>query len=383
MQSFDWLNPTKLIFGKDTINRIGEEIKTQNVSKVLLIAGCGSIKTNGTYETVINSLGRIGIEWFELWSVKPNPVLSKVNEAIEIIRKNDIQAVLAVGGGSVIDTAKAAAAGSFMENVWDIFESKLSVQVRKALPIFIVLTISASGSEMSPFAVITNEEKRQKWDIMGSALYPKISIIDPSVQGKLPWYQTFNGAIDAMSHIMEYYFSADASSETTLSVSEALLRTIIKVTDRLYTDPTEYESRASLAWATTLALNGTSAAGMGNGDWASHRIAMGLSAIDPSIAHGAGLAVIFPAWITYCSDAAPELFKRWAKMVWNCESVDGAVDALKTKINHWRGPASFRELGVSHAQLEIIAHTISDFGVIGSVKKLNEQDVKKILELVF
>jgi alcohol dehydrogenase YqhD (iron-dependent ADH family) len=383
MQDFVWYNPTKLILGRGVISQIGEELHRDGRKKVLVIGGAGSIKKNGVYAAVADSLQKAGIDWNELWDVKPNPVLSKVLEGIDIAKSLKVDAVVGIGGGSVIDTAKAIAAGVFETDVWDIFNSKLARTVVHALPIYTVVTISASGSEMSPFAVITNENKKQKYDIMGSALFPRVSIVDPAVQRNLPWNQTFNGAFDAMSHIMEYYFAAQLSSEITLSLSESMLLSIIKIVDRLLIDPTEYESRANLAWAATLALNGTSAAGLGNGDWASHRIAMGLSAIYPSIAHGAWLAAIFPAWITYCSDAGGDIFKRWAKMVWGSENIGDAVNAMKSKIHDWHGPTSLAELGVKRSQVEMIAKTIADFGVIGSVKKLNEQDIKKIIELAF
>jgi len=310
MQNFDFMNPTKLVFGKNTMSRIGEEIKYGGYGKVLMIAGGGSIRKNGVYDQVTESLKASGIEWFEVWDVRSNPVLGKVREMIELAKQAECDAILSVGGGSVIDSGKTVSAGYYMDDIWQAFESQNPVM--EALPHYTVLTISATGSEMNMVAVLTNEKEKKKWAILGPALYPKVSIIDPSVQASLPWSQTVNGAVDALSHIMEYYF-VGGESETTLALDESLSRTIIRMTDQLRENPDDYESRANLAWAATLAFNGISGVGQGMGDWASHGIEHSLSAVNPDIPHGAGLGVIFPAWIEHCQKQNPAIFKRWAK----------------------------------------------------------------------
>jgi alcohol dehydrogenase YqhD (iron-dependent ADH family) len=379
MHNFDFLNPTKLIFGKDTIGRIGEEIKSGGARKVLLIAGGGSIKKNGVYDQTVASLKDIGIEWVETWGVKPNPVLSKVREMIDLAKKEKVDAILAVGGGSVIDSGKAVATGMCIDDVWQAFEARDQL-VEKAMPVYSVLTISATGTEMDQYAVLTNEEENKKWNIAGPALYPKVSIVDPSVQTTLPWDQTVNGALDAMSHIMEYYFIG-GRSETTLALDESLFRTIVQMTDELKSKPDDYESRANLAWAATLALNGTSGAGQGGGDWASHGIEHGISALNPEVAHGAGLGVVFPAWITYCQDANPALFKRWAKNIWDAESVEDGVSAMKAKLKEWGAPTTLAELGVKRPQIRDIAVNTVEFGLTGAVKQLTEDDIVNLLSL--
>jgi alcohol dehydrogenase YqhD (iron-dependent ADH family) len=379
MHNFDFLNPTKLIFGKDTIGRIGEEIRSGGVGKVLLVAGGGSIKKNGVYDQTVVSLRGAGVEWVEAWGVRPNPVLSKVREMIDFAKKEKVDAILAVGGGSVIDSGKAVAAGMYIDDVWQAFEARDQL-VEKAMPLYSVLTISATGTEMNRYAVVTNEDQNKKWNIAGPALYPRVSIVDPSVQITLPWNQTVNGALDAMSHIMEYYFMG-GKSETTLALDESLSRTIVKATDELKAKPDDYESRANLAWASTLALNGISGAGQGGGDWASHGIEHGISALYPEVAHGAGLGVVFPAWITYCQDADPELFKRWARNVWGAESTGGGVSAMKAKIKEWGAAVMLAELGVKRSRVRDIAVNTVEFGLTGVLKQLTEDDIVELLSL--
>ncbi len=314
MENFTFYNPTKLIFGKNTIPKMGRELKKSGINKVLLLAGSGSIKSNGTYESAIQSLKNSGIEWSELWGVRANPLLSHAIEGISIVKDKNVNAILAVGGGSVIDEAKSIAAGYYLDNLWTAFEDKISID--KALPVYTILTLSGTCSEMDPYAVLTNDENLKKWNISGDALYPKVSIIDPEVQMSLPWHQTVNGAIDAMSHIMEFYFMGK-DEEATLSVDEALMKTIIQSVDKLQEEPCNYSARANLAWAATLGLNGISGVALHGGDWASHQIEHGISALHPEIAHGAGLAVVFPAWIYYMNRYNTDIFKRWAKNVWN------------------------------------------------------------------
>ena len=230
MISYNFYNPTKLVFGDDTIKQIGSLIKANGYKKVLLIAGGGSIKKNGVYDEVIKSFQENEIKWIENWGVKPNPNLDKVYECINLAKKEDVEAVVAVGGGSVIDTTKIVAAGVYCEDVWNVFER--TERITKALPIFTVLTLSATASEMNCSAVITNEQEQKKWGTGHPLLFPKVSIIDPSVQNSLPWNQTVNGALDAMAHILEFYFMG-TYEETVIAVNEALLNSIIKAVGKL------------------------------------------------------------------------------------------------------------------------------------------------------
>ena len=378
MYDFTFCNPTKLILGKDTIGQIGQEIKNAGIKKVLLLAGGGSIKKNNVYDAAVTSLKQSEVEWCELWGIQPNPILSKVNEAIEFCKKEKVEAVLAVGGGSVLDSAKAIAAGvAYKEDIWPLFETH--VPITKAIPVFSILTISATGSEMNGNAVITNVKKKRKFHIFGPAIYPKVSILDPTAQYTLPWHQTVNGAIDAMSHIHEFYFVG--ASETTVAVNEALLKTIVKCTDTLKKDPENYDARADLAWSATLALNGISGAGMGFGEWVCHGIEHGISALYPKIAHGAGLSIMFPAWMQYFKDQDSDMFTRWANNVWGKATKEEGIQALKDKYSSWGAPITLKEAGVTKTDIEFIGEHSVCYDCVGFHKKVTKEDIVKILEL--
>jgi alcohol dehydrogenase YqhD (iron-dependent ADH family) len=379
MRNFDFQNPTRIIFGKNTIGRIGQEIRRGGHKLILVVAGSGSIRKNGVHDAVIDSLRKSQLTALECWGVQPNPTLAKTREIIEVAARAGVDAVLAVGGGSVIDTAKAVAAGVYVDDIWKLFEDRKPVM--RALPIYTILTLSATGSEMNNYAVITREDEHKKWPIGGPALYPRVSIVDPSVQSSLPWEQTVNGAIDTISHTLEFYFQG--GGETTLALDESLLRTVVSMTDRLQKNGQDYDARASLAWASTLALNGLSGTGIGDGDWATHGIEHGLSAVCPDVAHGAGLGVLFPAWILYCQDANPASFERWAKNLWNADTVEDGVAAYRAKIKAWGGAVTLKELGVKEDQIDTIATSGFGTGVNGVIKKLSIDDVRRILRSAF
>jgi len=379
MQNFIFHNPTKIIFGKGTINQIGIEVKNNNLNKVLLLAGSGSIKRNGVYEQAVHSLKENNIEWFELWDVQSNPTLEHTNRAIAIIKNLGLKGIVAIGGGSVIDEAKAVAAGVFVDNIWDAYLGKISIS--QALPIFTVLTISATGSEMNIHSVISNEESKKKLPLSNQVLRPKVSIIDPSIQATLPWAQTVNGAIDILSHVMETYF-VGLNQEVTMALDESLMRTVIKCVDLLKNNEKDYEARASLAWAATLALNGIASSGIG-GDWACHRIEHSLSAIHTNIAHGAGLGIIFPAWIKYVHNENPETFNRWAKNVWDAASLEEALDLFQKKLMEWKAPTRLSEIGIQFEELDLISKNAFDTPTLGVVKKIYPKDVLEILKLAF
>lgn len=380
MENFEFYNPTKIIFGRNTIKQIGEVINEFGYKKIMLLAGGGSIKKNGVYNKVVKSLRANDIDWIEVWGVRPNPVLSKVREAIEIAKRSNVEALLAVGGGSVIDSAKAICAGVYLDDIWLAFEDK--VKIKKALPLFTVLTLSGTASEMNQWAVITNEDGRKKWSIGSSALFPRVSIIDPEVQFTLPWNQTVNGAIDALAHIMENYFLGSVE-EASLSICEALMRTIIKMVDKLKKDEKDYNSRANLIWCATMAHNGILGQTLKGGDWSSHRIEHGISALHPEVAHGAGLAIVFPSWIKYMKNYNPDIFKRFAKEVWNEKNIDKAVEKMKMTFKKWGAPSSLRDLGIRREEIKDIAENASKFRILGRLKKLNKKDIEKILTLAY
>jgi len=246
------------------------------------------------------------------------------------------------------------------------------------LPVFAILTISATGSEFDAGGVITNEEEHKKWFFMCPAVAPKVSIIDPSIQFTLPWYQTVNGSVDAMAHIMEPYF-VGGDNEITQGIIESLLRSIVTLTNRLQKNKNDYEARAGIAWAAALALSGIPQAGQGFADSTPHALEHAISAYNHTVSHGAGLAVTFPAWISYCYDANPKQFERWAKNVWEANTVEEAINKFKNQIKAWGHPTTLKELGVKEEQIRNIAQNALEFGLPTIVKKLGTDEMEEIL----
>ncbi len=381
MDNFVYSNPTKIIFGKQTISAIGQELKTANINKVLMLCGGSSIKRNGVYDEFVKSMNSAGIEFVEFWGVQANPVLKHSLEAIELIKKHDLQAIVAVGGGSTIDQAKSISVGRYADNLWDLFEGNDTP--KKAMPIYVILTISATGSEMNGACVITNEEEKKKWALLSTLIYPKVSIIDPEKQNTLPWNQTANGGIDAMAHIMENYFMS-TTQEVTMAYDESLMRSIILQIDNLQKDEKDYNARANFAWIATMALNGYSGIGIKSGDWATHKLEHGLSALHPEVAHGTGLGILFPAWIEYMDKVVnPPIFKRWAKQVWNCNSVEAALSAMRDKFEKWNSPTKLSAINIKENEIEAIADNIMLTVNLGMMKKLNRNDVIEILKIAY
>lgn len=384
MKNFDFHNPTRLIFGKDTIQNIGSYIESYGDKKVLLLYGKGSIFKNGVYDTVVNSLKENNISYVEMSGVKPNPVLSKVKETVDFMKEEKVDAILAVGGGSVLDTAKISAASYYYDgNPWDFYEGL--VKPEKALPIYGVLTISATGSEMNSGGVITNEEEKKKWGWGSKYTYPRLSIVDPSVQKSLPNNQTVNGAVDTLSHVFEAYFGGTKNTLMQDEFSEGIIRTVMNSARILVKDPKDYDARAELAWAATLALNGLNGLGR-DGDWASHGIEHSISAYY-DIAHGEGLSIVFPAWMTYVHKEDVDKFARMGEKVFNVqgntqeEKAKNAIKALKDFLSEIGAPVSLSEKNIGDENLRAMTQNALLRGPLGSLKKLHEEDVYEILKL--
>ncbi len=384
MRDFVFQNPTKIVFGNDKISKLGGEVR-KIASKVLLVYGRGSIKNNGVYDKVTNSLKRSNVNWVELSGVKPNPILSKVYEGIELAKRENVEAIVAVGGGSVIDTSKTiAAAYHYNGDIWDAFVGKYKVE--KSLPIFVVLTISATGSEMNGGAVITNEKTRQKYSFWTVASYPRVSILDPSVQFSLPQIQTANGAADAIAHVLELYFDGTPNTLILDEISEGIIRTIMNSTEILLDNPTDYEARANLVWSATLALNGINGTGRSGGDWASHAIEHSLSAIY-DIAHGSGLAIILPAWMEYVHNEDVRKFARFSRKVFDTDEVDDEKAALKgiESLKRWYRsiglPVTLKDASIPSEEIEKVVENASMRTPFGRLKRLEADDVREILKL--
>ena len=385
MQNFTFQNKTKLIFGKDKEKEVGKEVKKYS-DNILLHYGGGSIKKYGTYNKVVKSLEEVGVSITELGGVKPNPRLELVKEGIELCRKENIDFILAVGGGSVIDSAKTIAAGvDYQGDVWDFFAGK--AEIEGALPVATVLTIPAAGSESSPSAVITKEDENLKWDIGSEKIIPQFSILNPELTFTLPEYQTACGAADIMAHIMERYFTQTEDVQFTDYLCEGTLKTIIENVPQVLREPKNYAARAEIMWAGTVAHNGLLGTGREE-DWASHGIEHELSAIY-DIAHGAGLAVIFPAWMEYVYQENLERFAQFAVKVWNVEPdfnnleklARAGIEKTKDYFSSIGLPVSLKELDISDDKLELMAKKCVGEGTIGNFKTLDQEDVYNIYQI--
>lgn len=387
MINFVFKNPTKIIFGKDTENSVGKETKVYS-DKILLHYGGGSIKKSGLYDRVRKSLDEAGIEVFELAGVMPNPRLSLVQEGIKLCRDKGINFILAVGGGSVIDSAKAIAAGvPYKGNVWDFFSGK--AYPAEALPVGVVLTIPAAGSESSDSAVITNEDGWYKRGLTNECLFPVFAIMNPELTFTLPAYQTACGAADIMAHIMERYFTNVRDVDFTDRLCEATLKTMINNVPRALNNPTDYAARAEIMWAGTVAHNNLLSTGR-IGDWASHGIEHELSAIY-DIAHGAGLAIVFPAWMKYVYRHDIKRFAQFAHRVWNVEynafnieeTALKGISALESFFASIGLPVRLSQANIDEAHLEEMADKCTGSGSwsIGNFVKLNRDDVLNIYKL--
>ncbi|MDI3519467.1 MAG: alcohol dehydrogenase [Caldanaerobacter sp.] len=388
VKDFIFSSPTKIIFGKGTEEQVGKEVKNYS-NKVLLCYGGGSIKKYGLYDKVVKTLKEEGIEFVELSGVKPNPRLSLVQEGIKLVRENNIDFILAVGGGSVIDTAKAIAMGVPYEgNVWDFFEGK--AELKEALPVGVILTIPATGSEASDATVITNEDGWYKIGFHHELLRPKFAIMNPELTYTLPPYQTACGVADIMAHIMERYFVNEEGVELTDRLCESTLKTVINNARIVLEDPANYNARAQIMWAGTIAHNDLLNTGRGRGDWASHRIEHELSAIY-DIAHGAGLAIVFPAWMKYVYKNNINRFVQFAVKVWdvdlpyeNLEEI--ALEGIRRTEEFFKEiglPVRLKEAGISDDRFEEMADKCTKGGTrtIGDFVKLNKEDIIKIYEL--
>jgi alcohol dehydrogenase YqhD (iron-dependent ADH family) len=390
MINFDYKNPTRIIFGKGTIAQAGPVIKEYGGTRVLLHFGGGSIKSNGVYDGVKKSLQAAGIEIVELGGVQPNPRLSLVREGIRICREKKIDFILAVGGGSVIDSAKAIGVGvPYDGDVWDFYSA--GKVPKKALPVATVLTIAAAGSEMSWSSVITNDDGALKRPLDVDVIYPVFSILDPETTYSLPAYQTGCGIADMFVHVFERYFTAIKNVDLTDRLCEALMKTIISNAKRVLANPNDYDARAEIMWAGTLAHNNLVGTGR-IGDFASHMIEHELSGFN-DVAHGAGLAVIVPNWMKFTYRHDLPRFVQFAVRVFGVEenfhnSEETAlrgIQALRDFYTSIGMPATLSEIGIHEKDFKTIAGKVKKFdeakGTVGNFHPLTAADVEEILKL--
>lgn len=388
MEAFIFHIPTEFVFGKETEKRAGEMVAKYGGRMVLIVYGGGHAVKSGLLERVERSLAESGISFVSLGGIEPNPMDLKVYEGIELARSNQVDFLLAVGGGSVIDTAKAIAAGaSYAGDFWDFYSGK--VPVEEALPVGVVLTIPASGSEASGNSVITRTAGLHKISLRtGEVLRPKFSIMNPELTMTLSPWQMACGVADMMSHVMERYFSNTTGVEITDRLCEGALKAIIVLARRAMKDPQDYDVRANLMWCGTVAHGGSCGVGREE-DWASHFMEHEVSAVY-NVTHGAGLAVIQPAWLTWLAGHRPEKVAQFAARVWDVpETADCRLMALKGVrclrefLKSIGLPSTFAELGVAHPDIDLlVAKLLEDKGEsFGNYVKLDGRAAREIFEL--
>ena len=390
MKDFRYYTPTQVEFGKGAEEKAGEMVKKFGGTKVLLHYGGGSVKRSGLLDRVIASLDAAGVAYVELGGVVPNPRVSKVREGVELCRREGVDFLLAVGGGSVIDSAKAIGYGLHYDgDVWDLYEKK--AEIRGCAPVGCVLTLAATGSEMSDSSVISNEENGKKRGTNSDLGRCRFALMNPELTYTVPAYQTASGCADIISHTMERYFSLEETVEPTDSVAEGLMRAVIEAAPRALENPEDYEARATILWAGSISHNGLTGVGHGGagraGDWACHQLEHELSGMF-DVTHGAGLAAIWKAWSTYVVDSAPKRFARFARNVMGVSEADdkkaalAGIEAYEAFLRSIGMPVNLSGLGLSltDAQLDQLAYNCSFEGkrTIGSLRVLKQEDMREI-----
>ncbi|MDD3369570.1 MAG: iron-containing alcohol dehydrogenase [Lachnospiraceae bacterium] len=408
MQNFNYYAPTKVVFGKDTEKQVGELVKEQQCKKVLVHFGGQSAKKSGLLDRICNSLTETGINYVTLGGVVPNPRLSLVREGIELCKQEGVDFILAVGGGSVIDSAKAIGYGMTNKDengqdvdVWDLYLKKFPPKA--CLPIGAVLTIAAAGSEMSDSSVITNEDGWLKRGLSSNYARCKFAVMNPELTYSLPKYQTMCGCTDILMHTMERYFTKEEHTELTDELAEGLMRSVIQAAKTLLVNPNDYNARAQVMWAGSLSHNGLTGCGT-VGDWACHQLEHELGGMF-DVAHGAGLAAVWGSWARYVYSEKPERFAQFAVKVLGIKNSESqttkkptgkeaasqieetalaGIAAMEAFYREIEMPTTIEELGieVTPEQLDELAYKCAYQGTrtIGGFRVLHQEDMKKIYE---
>lgn len=390
MDNFSYYSPTLFEFGRGAEEKIGMLTYLTGATKVMIVYGKSYAKTSGLINRVENSLQTMGIDYIELSGVKPNPEDTLVYEGIELARKTHVDAILAVGGGSVIDTAKAIAAGvPYKGDFWDFFTGK--AQVTEALPIGVVLTVPGAGSEGSGNSVITRTSCGAKLGMRtDSLLRPRFAVMNPELTFTLSAYQTSVGIVDMMAHILERYFSVTPGVGVTDRLSEALLMALMDEAPKVLADPTDYNARANIEWAATQAHIGLCGCGRRE-DWSSHAMEHEISALYPDVPHGAGLAVVFPAWMAFMAHHKPSKVAQLGRRIFNIDEKDDRTAAIETVASLraffttvLRMPLTFKELGIENPDIDKMVERlhINKGETLGGYYKLNSEDTRSIYELM-
>ena len=379
MFDFTFRNPTKIIFGggKETI--IGAELNAAGITKVLLVYGRNSVVKSGLLDRVMASLKAADIACTQFGGVDSNPLLSHTRNGVALAKRDKVEAILAVGGGSVLDEAKAIAVGALAdEDVWQFFVGK---EVERALPIFTILTLAATGSEMNGNSVITNAEARQKYNISSPHVYPKVSILNPELTHYVPLNYTAYSAVDAIAHVLEGYCTKQPGTHLQDRLVEGIVKTVIETADLIMAEPSHAKARASFMWTATLALNGLTPAGIGPYSFPNHMIEHALSAIY-NIPHGAGLSIVMPAWMKWYLPRNPSQFARFAKEIFGLDSGEAGIGALEQWFVKIKSPVRLGEVGIAAADIGTIAENAEglarQWGIVGLYPKAT---IAEILQL--
>lgn len=384
MNAFSFYNPVKLIFGKGQLKALNNEVPNYG-KKVLVVYGGGSIKKNGLYDEVMATLNEMDVEIHELSGVEPNPRLSTAKRGIEICKKENIDMLLAVGGGSVIDCTKLIAAGAKYDgDPWDFVTRKATPE--EVLPFGTVLTLAATGSEMNAGSVITNEETEEKYGWGSPLTFPKFSILDPTYTKSVPRDHTVYGIVDMMSHMFEQYYHNATNTPVQDQMIEGVLRAVIETAPKLMEDLESYEHRETILFAGTMGLNNFLQMGY-NGDWASHNIEHAVSAIY-DIPHAGGLAILFPQWMRHNVPVNPSRFAQMATRVFGVDPSNKSKEQIANEgidrlVEFWTSigaPSSLKDYGIDDSRFSDIVDKTLVYGEFGNFNKLNGEDVEKILQ---
>lgn len=380
MLNFNYCNPTRILFGRDEHKKLGEALKKENIGKVLIVYGGGSALKNGTVSAVQASLEEVGIEYFTIGGVRANPTLDFAAKVKKIAVDSQVVALLAIGGGSVIDTCKVAAAWTKYDgDAWDFFTK--GVAITDAIPVACVLTIPAAGSEQSIRMVINHNGL--KLGTASEKIRPLISVVNPELFFTLPENQIAAGVVDMISHIFERYFTNTEHVEFVSGQAEAAIRTAMEMGPKLLENHSDYDAWCQVAMVGSWAHNGYYGLGQVE-DWACHAMEHELSAFDPAITHGAGLAVITPAWLRYVAEVNPARMQRFAKKVMGVETLEEGIAKLQAFYAAMKMPTKLSDFGLTQEALEACAASAcARTGTIGQFKKLTSEDVLAIYKSVF
>ena len=401
MNDFTFHSPTKFVFGHSAIDAVGGELAARSLRRPLIVYGGGSAVRSGVLARVKASLDANGVAYEELSGVRPNPEIGQVRAGIEFLRSSACDSVLPVGGGSVIDCAKAIAFGAGYDgDAWDFFDGKAKID--QCLPVAVVLTLPAAGSEGSASCVISNDAAGAKRGVGADCMRPVLAFMDPEVTFSLPSYQTAAGVTDMIAHICERYFSGQGPVPVTDSLATSLVRTLIDVAPRALANPADYDARAAIMWAGTLAHNDLAGCGRAAsvktraGGWESHALEHELSAFDPNITHGAGLAVVMPAWMRYVMHVNPARFVEFGRDVFGIE-VAGSSEAERDEaavatIDQLQGffvsigmPRTLNEFGLERSCIGQLLDSLekSKGRIFGAFMPIGREDARAIYESAF